>query len=185
MTALDRLCSIALEWLVRPEGMPHFEPPRYARRWMRLWHYPSLRGPWVSLFLYEGDARRFQPSGSSPLFEVAWDRPADAKLVRGADPTARAPATPSVAWRRCLVATETVRRSYDALQHLVFRPFAPSGLGTDGFTRGVEARLGLGSTSIAWWGNTPDGMAPLVRWYEETWNDVQRGLDAAQRAGGA
>jgi hypothetical protein len=110
----------------------------------------------------------------SPLVEVKWDREADAELVQMADPVVRAPETPSVTWRRCLVATESVRRRYEALQQLVFQPFSPSGIGADGFTRGVEARLGLGATSIAWWGGAPDGLEPLARWYAETWDYVQR-----------
>jgi hypothetical protein len=116
----------------------------------------------------------------SPLFEVTWDRDADVELVRMADEAARAPESPSVTWRRCLVATETVRRRFEALQQLAFHPFSLSGIGTDGFTRGVEARLGFGTTSIMWWGKAPDGFEPLARWYAETWNDVRREIDTAR-----
>jgi len=179
MGTLGHLESVAREWLAQPERIPLFERPRVARRRVRLWHHPSLRGPWVSLLLYEGDARRFHPSGMSPAFEVTWDRGRDAELVRVGEPTAAAPESPSVTWRRCLLPTELVQRRYQALQRLVFRPFSLSGIGTDGFTRGVEGTLGFGATSIAWWGTAPEDFEPLARWYEEVWDEVRRGMSTA------
>jgi hypothetical protein len=74
---------------------------------------------------------------------------------------------------------------YEALQRLTFNAFSPSGPGTDGYVRGVEAVLGNGATSVAWWGPAPEGLKPLARWYDETWDALQRHLDAAQQAGGA
>lgn len=60
---LGQLESVAARWLARPAEIPRFQAPRFARLRVRLWHYPSLRGPWVSVLLYQGDARRFRPSG--------------------------------------------------------------------------------------------------------------------------
>ena len=183
MKAVDHLRSVALEWLVRPEEAPTSEPPRYARQRVRLWHHPSLRGPWISLFLYEGDARRFQPPGMSPLFEVTWDRDADVKLVQMADPTARAPETPSVTWRQCLVATETVRRCHEALQHLAL-PAVLAVWHRYGWLRSrCRSKTRIRDHVDRLVGEGPDGFEPLAQWYAETWNNVQREMETAQQGG--
>lgn len=119
----------------------------------------------------------------SPAFEVAWDRALDAERARGAAPAA-AHGLPSVSWRQCLLPTDVVAGYHEALQRLTFKPFSLTGHGTDGFVRGVEVALGFGATSVAWWGAAPEGLEPLARWYDETWEALQGHLTTARPAGG-
>lgn len=174
---LPELEATARNWLAEPEMIPGFEMPRYARALARLWHYPSLRGPWSSLVLYRTDPRRFKPASMVPVCEVEWDRSTDARIVEtpGSNPVGAM--KPSVTFCQALLPAEVLDRRYDALQALAFRPFSPSGPGTDGFTRGVEARFGFGSASVSWWGPGPVGLEPLAAWYAETWDEVRRAID--------
>lgn len=174
---MPELEAAARSWLADPEMIPGFEMPRYARALARLWHYPSLRGSWGSLVLYRTDVRRFRPTNMVPVCEVKWDRPVDARIVEIPASNPIVAMKPSVTFRQALLPAELLARRYDALQALEFRPFSPSGPGTDGFTRGVEARFGFGSTFISWWGPTPVGLEPLVAWYTETWAEVRRAIE--------
>lgn len=179
MDPRSQLQSTARDLLANPQKIPGFEG-LYSLRWrMRLWHYPSLRGPWVSLFLYQG---RHSPRSSPievPVCGVTWSRKEDTALARDADPSVPASVTPTVVARCWSIPREAFERRFSALQGLVFSPFSPSGVGTDGWTRGVEAKLGLGTTSIAWWGNPPAGFAPLVAWYDETWSEIHRSFSGS------
>ncbi len=178
---MPNLESLARDWLAEPELIPGFDKPLYARAHIRLWHYPSLRGPWSSLVLYRTDPRRFRPAGMAPVCEVKWDRRADARSTDSPGSSSLVPPNPSVTFRQALLPAEALARRYEALQELEFRPFSPSGVGTDGFTRGVEARLGFGTTIISWWGPAPAGLAPLVAWYAETWDEVRCAIDSGSR----
>jgi hypothetical protein len=175
---------VAARWLAQPAEIPHFEAPRFARVRLRLWHYPSLRGPWASVLLYQVDARRFRPTGMAPVVEVSWDRGLDGARVP-APASAVAESVPSVSWRQCLLPRDVVEGYCEALQRLTFNAFSPSGPGMDGSVRGVEAVLGNGAASVAWWGPAPEGLSPLAKWYDETWEAIQRHLNTARQAGGA
>lgn len=178
---MPELESLARNWLAEPELIPGFKRLRYARALVRLWHYPSLRGPWSSLVLYQTDPRRFTPTNATPVCEVKWDRPTDARLAGNSGSDSLTPTSPSITFRQALVPADLLARRFEALQGLEFRPFSLSGIGTDGFTNGVEARLGFGTTIISWWGPPPVGLKPLVEWYAEVWDEIRCAIESGPK----
>jgi hypothetical protein len=179
-----RLESIAKEWFSNPESMPQFQRVGGVQRVMRLWRYPSLRGPWRALVLYHRAAFRYRGVVELlPADELTWERKADLAAARARDPDSTARPDPTITIHRWGVPSELVERRFAELQALVFPPFSSSGYGTDGTHFGVEAKLGFGSTTIHWWANAPEGFAPLARWYDETWDEARKTQPETPRAG--
>ncbi len=122
-----QLQSTARDLLANPEKIPGFEGLHSIRLRMRLWHYPSLRGPWLSLSLYQGLHEPRSSPIEVPVCGVTWNRREDMALARDADPSVPASVTPTVVARCWLIPGEAFERRFSALQGLVFPPFSSLG----------------------------------------------------------